>query len=931
MDGGTLNVDVTRTDNGREVFGVRQFNNKDCYVQNGGVLTISVNTPYDSAGNAGHAKGLVCKTLEVEEGSTATITAKSGGIANAVELKRIKCDGNVTLTAESGKETATACGGYYNNLAVEGKGTLTATAMGGGYAQPFIMVTFEGTNEAKPLTVNTRAKATAKNGTAYLNNSTVETKGNVNITMEVESVSGGEARGIGGSLNVGHTAGSITLRTVKGTTLANALAGGVNYEPANFAVTGNPNGKDFVTYTAASADAPLISNTSGGAVTLYQNTALNTGDDRLTFTAKGGAETYNWTLTGALPAGMRLSAAAGEQVKITGTPTATGNFPVTLTVTDGNGKTASAAVTITVKDADLVLEEKSLTGLFQGDTLYLSSGYVWKDEWYRKEYVWIDSIGGDVKELVVETTGVLNEASANLRNKEIYLGVQESSGIPKAGDKGTFTVKLLNAAGKEIASYPYKYEFLKDNPCYLYVGGEKFPAMLGNANGEGWSWDRDKSTLTLDNYKCDTRAYYLVSTDVKYGGFSDLKVIYKGNVEAKQVQYFSDDFLPGMTYKAYDENATLTLRQYDTAGYGHKWNGLPGDVTFEGGNVALYPLRGLVESGKTAKITVKDAAQFLVSDEQMEEGQTIGSDAIQWQYTKNYWLYKAADDRVMSCGSAAPAIERVEIQGPSTVSQSGSIALTAQVFPTWLPDAKKFDKDNKAQGDAFTFTYNWNPKIGTTAGTTVSASALFGGAPAVGAETSVKCTAQLKFGSSSSAPVTSADHTVTVVADGVKVSGQVRSYNPGNATTIQLKQGDTVIHETTITKTTGSSQVTQDFNLDTVAAGTYDLVVTKDAHLTYTVKDVKVEGTDLDLTTMTEKPFSTITLLCGDIDGDGWIDFSDYQELLKSTNYGKQTSAVGVNKIADLDGDTWIDFSDYQILLSSQHYGKSAVSVSFAG
>ena len=71
-------------------------------------------------------------------------------------------------------------------------------------------------------------------------------------------------------------------------------------------------------------------------------------------------------------------------------------------------------------------------------------------------------------------------------------------------------------------------------------------------------------------------------------------------------------------------------------------------------------------------------------------------------------------------------------------------------------------------------------------------------------------------------------------------------------------------------------------------------------------------------------------VLAGDIDGDGWIDFADYQELLKSTNYGKQTSTAGVNEITDLDGDTWVDFSDYQILLSSQHYGKSAVSVDYA-
>lgn len=175
------------------------------------------------------------------------------------------------------------------------------------------------------------------------------------------------------------------------------------------------------------------------------------------------------------------------------------------------------------------------------------------------------------------------------------------------------------------------------------------------------------------------------------------------------------------------------------------------------------------------------------------------------------------------------------------------------------------------------------------------------------------------------------DVKVPVVPKGVSVSGTVKSYNPGNATTVQLiEQGHTeAAYETTIAADSGSGQKAQNFTFDTVAAGTYDLVVTKDGHLTYTVKDVVVGDAAIDLTQHTNAAISTITLLCGDIDGDGWIDFSDYQELLKSTNYGKQTSAVGVNKIADLDGDTWIDFSDYQILLSSQHYGKSAVSVSF--
>ena len=161
------------------------------------------------------------------------------------------------------------------------------------------------------------------------------------------------------------------------------------------------------------------------------------------------------------------------------------------------------------------------------------------------------------------------------------------------------------------------------------------------------------------------------------------------------------------------------------------------------------------------------------------------------------------------------------------------------------------------------------------------------------------------------------------------VSGTVKSYNPNNATTIQLMQGGKEKYSTTIAAATSSGPVEQNFSFSAVAPGTYDLVVTKAGHLTYTVKNVVVGSTDLDLTAMEGKPYQTITLLCGDIVKNGYIDFADYQELLSPANYGKKTTDTGVNALADLNGNGYIDFADYQILLSSQHYGKSAVSVNF--
>ena len=174
----------------------------------------------------------------------------------------------------------------------------------------------------------------------------------------------------------------------------------------------------------------------------------------------------------------------------------------------------------------------------------------------------------------------------------------------------------------------------------------------------------------------------------------------------------------------------------------------------------------------------------------------------------------------------------------------------------------------------------------------------------------------------------SVTYTYTKVA-GVSVSGKVKSYNPNNATTIQLMQGGKEQYKTTIGADTGSGQKEQNFSFDAVAPGTYDLVVTKPGHLTYTVKNVVVGDTDLDLTKLTDKPYSTITLLCGDINGDGWINSTDLGVVLQGQNYGKQTTVAGVNGKADLNGDGWVNSTDLGIVLQGQHYGKSAVSVNF--
>ena len=168
-----------------------------------------------------------------------------------------------------------------------------------------------------------------------------------------------------------------------------------------------------------------------------------------------------------------------------------------------------------------------------------------------------------------------------------------------------------------------------------------------------------------------------------------------------------------------------------------------------------------------------------------------------------------------------------------------------------------------------------------------------------------------------------------VKSKGVSVSGTVKSYNPKNATTVQLiEQGHTkASYETTIYPTTDSGQAEQNFSFSAVAPGTYDLVVTKDAHLPYTVKNVVVDG-PLDLTTLTGKAYSTITLLCGDINGDGSINEDDVSIIRYANNINKST-AVADNKLADINGDGSVNEDDVSIVRYSSHINKGVTACTY--
>ena len=170
--------------------------------------------------------------------------------------------------------------------------------------------------------------------------------------------------------------------------------------------------------------------------------------------------------------------------------------------------------------------------------------------------------------------------------------------------------------------------------------------------------------------------------------------------------------------------------------------------------------------------------------------------------------------------------------------------------------------------------------------------------------------------------------TVPVKAKGVEVGGMVKSYNPGNATTIQLMQDGAEKYSTTIAADTGSGQKEQNFTFNAVAAGTYDLVVTKAGHLTYTIKNVVVGDTPLDLMTHTNAAISAITLLAGDVNGDGSINATDLNIVWNAANFNKAVADVN-NRLTDVNGDGAVNATDLNNVWNAANFNKGTGDCTF--
>ena len=153
-----------------------------------------------------------------------------------------------------------------------------------------------------------------------------------------------------------------------------ALPAGLSLASSTGLISGTPTAAGTFSFTATVADAGspaqvksvnLSIAVAAGALAITTS-SLPSGSQSTAYSnslsASGGTTPYTWSVTsGSLPAGLSLSSSTGL---ISGTPTATGTFSFTATVTDaGNpAQTKSANLSMVVAPAALAITTTSLSG-----------------------------------------------------------------------------------------------------------------------------------------------------------------------------------------------------------------------------------------------------------------------------------------------------------------------------------------------------------------------------------------------------------------------------------------------------------------------------------------------------------------------------------------------------------------------------------------
>lgn len=182
--------------------------------------------------------------------------------------------------------------------------------------------------------------------------------------------------------------------------------------------------------------------------------------------------------------------------------------------------------------------------------------------------------------------------------------------------------------------------------------------------------------------------------------------------------------------------------------------------------------------------------------------------------------------------------------------------------------------------------------------------------------------------------------------EGVTVSGVVNTFAPNREGRVVLYPYTEVgvapkyydvhntVYETELQATFGgpsepqsSTAANVDFQIESVPAGTYLLVVVKPGNTHFVVENLVVGNYNIDLTTESYPvEIQRMSLIPGDINGDGLVEGNDSGILFRSANWRKSGDAID-NTNCDINGDGMVEGNDSAIIYRSAHWRKGDVTV----
>lgn len=254
--------------------------------------------------------------------------------------------------------------------------------------------------------------------------------------------------------------------------------------------------------------------------------------------------------------------------------------------------------------------------------------------------------------------------------------------------------------------------------------------------------------------------------------------------------------------------------------------------------------------------------------------------------------------------------------------------------PTGITNSKKATNTETADGELDGLTSSMEYRLKTAEGEAEAewtAISLAEGETALGGLAAG--TYEIRFAETTTTKAGAATE-VTVEVNGYDITGVVESYNAKNATTytLYLQNEDGSVTEVAsgtlveAAETTEATTTTTAFTISGVANGTYRLVIRKLYQLSYTINDIEVNGGNVDLTS--KSSLSVITLVAGDVTGDGVIESGDQSLVINGNNYFKNIDEAQ-NPEGDIDGDGIIESTDQGMILKNYFKSNNDFVVSF--